>query len=407
MPRQRAGSAYQKSGVWYWAITLRSGKRHAKPVPPHPKGLSLTKDLARSFALEMQAQYDAGIYTPEVKKAPTEEAFTVLSWARKWAQMQKVTNPQDLTYAIERHLAHSALGVMRLSDVRPKDVLAFVEWLRTRPTQQGRRKEPGVLAPRSQLTIWSTVKRALDRAAFEELCHGAPTRLPNKCLPAATDKDPSKRAGRVFSHEEVELLLTSPKIPPDRRVFYGLVFLTGLRFGEASAVRFCDYDPTREPLGCLLVAKSYHSKHREIKTTKTNHVREVPVHPTLAAMLAEWRLSGYAAHYGSPLKDEGPLIPTKTQKPRSQSVSWYQMQDDLGVLGLRKRTIHDARRTFISLALEDGARGEVLDWVTHDAGKRSVRNMYTTLSWATRCAEVAKLKIRRRVALPGSATNEA
>jgi hypothetical protein len=47
------------------------------------------------------------------------------------------------------------------------------------------------------------------------------------------------------------------------------------------------------PLGKLLVARSYNSRTGREKNTKTEAVKHVPVHPTLAAMLAEWKLGGW------------------------------------------------------------------------------------------------------------------
>ena len=38
------------------------------------------------------------------------------------------------------------------------------------------------------------------------------------------------------------------------------------------------------------------SKTKQEKATKTKATRKVPVHPTLAAMLAEWRLQGWPKH---------------------------------------------------------------------------------------------------------------
>jgi hypothetical protein len=41
------------------------------------------------------------------------------------------------------------------------------------------------------------------------------------------------------------------------------------------------------------------------------------------------------------------------------------MRDDLDRLGLRRRRVHDTRRTMITLALNDGARRDVLQGITH------------------------------------------
>jgi hypothetical protein len=53
---------------------------------------------------------------------------------------------------------------------------------------------------------------------------------------------------------------------------------------------------------------------------------------------------------------------------------------------------HDLRRTFISLALADGGRKDILRWITHGP-KGDVFDDYTTLPWTSLCEEVAKLKV--------------
>jgi len=62
------------------------------------------------------------------------------------------------------------------------------------------------------------------------------------------------------------------------------------------------------PLGKLLVAKSYSTRVGE-KTTKTDAVKHVPVHPTLAAMLAEWKLGGWAEMMGRAPGPDDLIVP--------------------------------------------------------------------------------------------------
>lgn len=64
------------------------------------------------------------------------------------------------------------------------------------------------------------------------------------------------------------------------------------------ALRWRHYDATTAPLGKLMVALAYNTRKHRAKTTKTDAVRHVPVHPTFAGMLAEWRLSGWSAMMG-------------------------------------------------------------------------------------------------------------
>jgi hypothetical protein len=55
--------------------------------------------------------------------------------------------------------------------------------------------------------------------------------------------------------------------------------------------------------------------------------------------------------------------------------------------------VFDLRRTFITLAQEDGGHRDVLKVITHAPDAADVMSLYTTYPWPTLCAEVAKLQI--------------
>jgi hypothetical protein len=61
--------------------------------------------------------------------------------------------------------------------------------------------------------------------------------------------------------------------------------------------------------------------------------------------------------------------------------------------GLRRR-IHDTRRTMITLALNDGARRDVFQGITH-GNKGDIIDLYNSPLWSLKCQEMAKLRIRR------------
>src|SRR5689334_17371989 len=85
----------------------------------------------------------------------------------------------------------------------------------------------------------------------------------------------------------------------------------------------------------------------------TKAVFEVPVHPTLAKMLASWKLTGRAKRMGrTPTQDD--LIPTINNTHRDVRKALEDFHEDLERLGLQKRRHYDSRRTFISLAMEAG-----------------------------------------------------
>ena len=131
--------------------------------------------------------------------------------------------------------------------------------------------------------------------------------------------------------------------------------------------------------------------------------RYMPVHPTLAAMLAEWRLKGWVEMIGRVAKPEDLIVPmpegprVELGSMRSKNDSYKRLCSDLVTLGLRHRRGHDLRRTMISLTRTDGARKDLLELCTHTPRKQSTIDVYTEFPWESLCTEVAKLKIRREV----------
>ncbi len=86
------------------------------------------------------------------------------------------------------------------------------------------------------------------------------------------------------------------------------------------------------------------------------------------------------------------IIPSRRGVNRSRHHSLEKLGEDLDRLGMRRRRQHDLRRTFISLARADGARKDILEFVSHGA-RGDIVDAYTTLPWAALCAEVAKLRV--------------
>src|SRR6185503_3339997 len=82
-------------------------------------------------------------------------------------------------------------------------------------------------------------------------------------------------------------------IPPERRMLNALKGLAATRHGEAAGLRWCNRFPELQPLGKLVVARSY-----DKDGTKTQVSRQVPIHPVLAQLLNEWWSFGWASVYG-------------------------------------------------------------------------------------------------------------
>lgn len=221
--------------------------------------------------------------------------------------------------------------------------------------------------------------------------------LKKRQLGPKVDKNPEWRAKALYTVAEVRKLISDARIPQDRRVYYALEALAGLRLGEASGLlwRNCGVQPESQPLGMLLVAFSYGRPF-----PKGDVCRPVPIHPTLAAILAEWKLHGWAEFMGRQPTDDDLVVPrapgtTSKHGPwRTKGYVYDRFEQDLETLGIPHRRSHDLRRTFISLARSAGAMTDVLRRVTHKPPTEVIEG-YTTFEWEVVCREVVKLKIEQ------------
>jgi integrase len=354
----------------------------AKQLQQQATGLKIGQEPAARDALsKIMARIDAGDDVDEMLIGP----INVRRYAEHWTKLrlqQGVASCADDHTRIRLH-ALPSIGHLLIGDVRPRHIRDLVRSLRAK----------GRMAPRSIRHVYGALHTMFRDAVVDELITANPCILKRGELPKLIDKDPTWRAGAVFTRGELEQLISDERIPPDRRVLYALLGIAGLRFGEAAALRWRCYDTTLEPLGRLLIATSWCTSKRTEKSTKTEQPRQVPVHPTLAKMLAAWKLGAWQVMMGRAAGPDDLIIPSRRGRNRSRHHSLEKFREDLDRLMLRRRRQHDLRRTFISLARADGARRDVLETVTHGA-RGDILDMYTTLPWASVCEEVAKLKIR-------------
>ena len=91
------------------------------------------------------------------------------------------------------------------------------------------------------------------------------------------DEDPTWRATAVFTRDELEMLISDSRVPPNRQVLYALQGIVALRHGEAAGLRWKHFDPNTPVLGRLVIDTSYykgHIKTKRISLARTNGARE-------------------------------------------------------------------------------------------------------------------------------------
>lgn len=291
---------------------------------------------------------------------------------------------------------------MPIREVRTRHLVAAFLAFRKKRKPNGK--------PYAPKSIWNTygVVQALFRdARREELIFEDPCVLDERDLGANVDADPEWRKGAIYEMEELELLISSPLIPPDRQVWYALEGIGAIRAGEGAALRWRHYRPNEEPLGSLLIAKSHGKEH-----TKTKRPREMPVHPVLAAILSEWRMSGWVKMMGRHPTPDDLIVPVSAPEKgkgrrlqlgamRTEKYISSRTKADLAALGLRHRRGHDLRATFITFALAHGAPEFPLEACTHTPRSQSAFQKYNRIPWPTRCAAVACLKVQRQAPARG------
>ena len=316
--------------------------------------------------------------------SPGGGPLTVAKWSEMWLATRRrkgIVVADDYESRLKLHIL-PRIGHLRLDEVRVGHVAELVQSLRDKK-----------LAPRTVRHIYFQCHGMFQKAVRRELLAVNPCVLDEDDLPAKVDHDPEWRQTAIYSRDEIEQIIVDERIPWDRRMYDALLFLAGIRFGEASALRWRHYDSEIGPLGRLSIARSYSTKLKAEKEVKTKIPRDVPVHPVLAELLADWKESGWPAMFGREPGPDDLIIPSRLGKNRSANHMLKKFHQDLERLRIRARRQHDLRRTFISLCLGDGGRPDVLRWVTHSRPKAHTIDDYTTLVWNPLCEEVAKLRI--------------
>ncbi len=380
------GSIYKRGSRLWFGYVDATGKQRCVS-----SGFSVGEETRAKKLLE---KIEAKVARERAEGARPDGPLTVRTYVARWIEQRKregIWSVDDDESRLRIH-AVPALGDMLLREVRPRHVQEFVQGLKAKVGTDKKQ-----LAPRTVRHVYGALHTMFETAVADELIDANPCVLKRSALPKKVDKNPAWRSGAVFTRGEVEQMIADARVPEDRRVVYALTFLAGMRFGEAAALRWHHYQKDLAPLGKLVIARSFCTKRHAEKSVKSERPREMPVHPELARVLAAWRDGGWQRLMGREPTEDDLVVPSREGRNRNVNHALTRFHEDLARVGLRRRRLHDARRTLISLARADGARGDVLEWCTHSP-KGDIVNLYSTLPWAAFCAEVVKFNVTWRPA---------
>lgn len=323
--------------------------------------------------------------------------LTIKKYADPWADERKkrglATAASDKS-RLEKYV-YPYIGEIAMEELRPHHVRDLIRKLRSLKRDDG----SPMLAPRSVLHVYHILHNIFESAIVDEHVIANPVKVHRGELPKKVDLDPEWREQATYQAPEVTKLLGSNLIPPERRVMYALKSLAGLRHGEAAALCWRHIDEVYEPLAKMNVAQSFQSSTGEVKRTKDETTRTVPVHPLLMRILKAWREDHWVRVYGrKPTKDDF-IVPTRTFRCVTCKDANEAFKRDLAACelrveagSLRDRGGHDLRGWYQTQAIEDGADSLLVRRTTHAAPK-DVEGGYERFSWKSKCAAVAKLII--------------
>lgn len=383
------GSIYKRgdSGLWWVSYAGANGKRRLQSsgTPDEAKARKLLAACER----EVAAQRKAGV---------SLEVLTVAKYAKDWIhdrELRDIASWKD----DKRRLEHALpmLGAMPLAEVKRADVRAAISKITA----------AGELAPRTVRHVYGVLRVMFSDALADGYVSATPCTLKQrrKEIPPKQDADLAWRETAVYSADEVAQLVSDARIPKDRRTIYALLFLGGMRIGEVAARTWADLDETAQPLARLACRTSFNRKQKRIKGVKTDRPRDIPVHPTLGAILKDWRASGWREFRGRDPEPEDLIVTSRTGLNLRDPVVLERLHADLALLDLRPRRTHDARRTFVSLCLAGGANRDLLRWISHGPEGDQLGG-YTSLPWGALCEQVLCLKMPATVPLRPQPGNE-
>jgi hypothetical protein len=141
-------------------------------------------------------------------------------WAELWSNTERDRGVRDWkrnkAWLVE--LVLPDLGDLLVREIRTPHIVSLFTRLRT--TASAATGKPR--APRTMHNIHQVAHRCLADAVLAGHLDHAPESLDERHLGRKLDADPEWRATALFTRDEVQTLISSPRIPWDRRVAYAL-----------------------------------------------------------------------------------------------------------------------------------------------------------------------------------------
>ncbi len=268
----------------------------------------------------------------EAPSAPGAVSETFDAYASRWfddRERRGLSSVDTDRGRITKHVSPT-LGALQIRAVSRDNLRALVEKLDD--------------SVRAKAINWSTAGKVwgLVTKLFDDACRGKVAALrvrddnPARDVRGPDDGEPT--AKQWLYPDEATALLASTDVPERWRRLYALAIYLYVRPGELAALEWSDIDLQR---GIVHIHRALDLRTGKLKATKTGITRKVPIHPSLAPLLAAMRpddgkgrvlTSDHANR-----KAEGGMPPTEDLAAT--------LRDHLWRAGQRRAELHEDRET--------------------------------------------------------------
>jgi integrase len=287
-----------------------------------------------------------------------------------------------------------AFGDMAPEEVGPREIEAWLSTMRrAHPAKHGRE-----LPPKTERSRYSAIRAPMAWAEREGLIEESRARLPLGVLGPNRVRSNFDPAAELPTVLEFRRVITSSRIPLDRRLDYALAGAAGLRSGERHDLRFGDIDFSRKPNPSIRVDSSWSRKEGRVKPTKTKIAREVPAHlGCVVPLLREWMERGWFEAYRRVPGPKDILLPRFDRDRwlvhRNDRQALKRWHKDLKTLGLKPRRLHALRHFFCTVLVRSGADIKAVERLTHPTPRWRSSEIYIHSSYEWLCETVQKLEL--------------
>lgn len=145
----------------------------------------------------------------------------------------------------------------------------------------------------------------------------------------------------VLSRGEMQLLLRKAReLGHEYFPVWAMALETGCRSGELWALQWTDVDFDQRVIS---ISKSYNSRIKKVKCTKTGESRKLPISPGLERLLKELKLQ---------TANSGFVLPRINSWKRGEAAGI--LRDFCRLIGIKEIHLHATRACFVSICLDTG-----------------------------------------------------